>query len=379
MAACPACRAEEVVSIFERLAVPVNQNVPLPTRAAALAMPRGDISLCHCRRCGLTFNASFDPHELRYDESYENSQMSSPSFEAHVDALVGSLVAAGVRSKRVLEIGCGKGDFLARLCRAGDNRGIGYDTTYEGPATAADGRAQFVRAYYDGSSLPFDVDVVICRHVIEHVADPVALAGSVRSVLAASGGEAFFETPALEWILEGAVFWDIFYEHACYFSRVALENVFRLASFAPSSTTPVFSGQYYWLRARPTATAPTLAGDDSLERLQSFARAQREKVARWRARIAGADKGWAVWGAGAKGVTFVNELDADAKLIRYLVDVNPAKHGRFVPGSGHEIRPPAALADGTVGEVILMNPNYAAECRQMLAALNASVTLTIAE
>ena len=42
-----------------------------------------------------------------------------------------------------------------------------------------------------------------------------------------------------------------------------------------------------------------------------------------------------LWGAGSKGVSFVNMLDIGEE-VGYLVDLNPYKDGRFVPGTGHQ-------------------------------------------
>ena len=92
------------------------------------------------------------------------------------------------------------------------------------------------------------------------------------------------------------------------------------------------------------------------------------RLARWRGRLDALGEGAvAVWGAGAKGVTFAGLVDPDASRIDCVVDINPAKQGRFIPGTGHPIVPPDALAARGVRHVVPMNPAYRAEIAATLA------------
>ncbi len=50
------------------------------------------------------------------------------------------------------------------------------------------------------------------------------------------------------------------------------------------------------------------------------------------------------------------------------MDINPAKHGKFVPGTGHPIVAPGALAARGVRNVVPMNPAYRAEIAALLPA-----------
>ena len=50
------------------------------------------------------------------------------------------------------------------------------------------------------------------------------------------------------------------------------------------------------------------------------------------------------------------------------VDINPAKHGLFLPGTGQQVVAPAGLRDLDIGLVLVMNPVYADEIAGMVAA-----------
>src|SRR5262245_6281840 len=103
----------------------------MTSREAALVAPRGDLRLAYCSGCGLIQNLVFDPGLVDYTLNYEDSQAYSPHFRRFATDLAEGLIERhGLRGKQVLEIGCGKGDFIALLCELGDMRGIGIDPAY---------------------------------------------------------------------------------------------------------------------------------------------------------------------------------------------------------------------------------------------------------
>jgi hypothetical protein len=73
-----------------------------------------------------------------------------------------------------------------------------------------------------------------------------------------------------------------------------------------------------------------------------------------------------VWGAGSKGVTFLNVLPTYG-LIDYVVDINPHKQGRYVPCTGQQVISPEALVDIRPQAVLTMNPLYIDEIRNIIA------------
>jgi SAM-dependent methyltransferase len=360
--------------------VPVHQNLLIADAAAARAATRGDLELRTCPTCGFLWNAAFRAELLSYGSDYENTQTASPSFDRYVDDLIDALVADGVTDREVIEVGCGKGYFLERLCERGGNRGTGFDPSYVGPSETQGGRVRYVRSFYGGARTARPVDVVVCRHVIEHVPDPVGFLAQVRSALEASPEAiVYFETPDLLWILEGTVIWDFFYEHCSYFTPASLQNAFRRARFKPLDVRGVFEGQYMWARAIPTREEDAVVAPHAsqAERLIQYARQEAQKLADWRdtmTSLAAAGR-VGVWGAGAKGVTFVNLLDPSAMQVDCLVDVNPAKDGRHAPGTGHPIVGPTRLGPRGITDAILMNPNYLEETNRMVSAQGLPIRL----
>lgn len=379
--ACPLCNGTHTVRFLRRADAPVHQNLIHRTRDAARSATRGLLEMHVCHDCKFVFNAAFDPALLSYGEQYDNTQTCSPAFNDYVNELVRHLLDdRGIRGKTIVEVGCGKGGFLRRLVEdpTTGNRGFGFDPTYLGPTEDLQGRLQFIRQFYDASAAHVACEAVVCRHVIEHVPTPGMLISAIRNALSASAAETlvFFETPCVRWIVNHGVVWDFFYEHCSLFTAESLRYAFELQGFAASEVRHIFGGQYLWLEAVPGtgrhAVSSAIPTDDSLaQQAVAYGRREARQVAGWQERMTAFARqgGVALWGAGAKGATFANLIDPEGTLIDCTVDLNPAKQGAFLPGTGTPIVAPAALAERRVSTIAVLNPNYLHEIRQQVEQL----------
>lgn len=367
---------------MQRSQVPVHQNLVVNSQEAARTVTRGELDLVICEDCGFVFNQAFDLSRLSYGEDYDNTQSCSAYFDAYLDGLVQDMVERqGVRNCTIVEVGCGKGHFLKKLVSypGANNTGYGFDPSYVGPLSDLDGRLQFRANYYDQSCADVGADVVVCRHVIEHVPAPLEILRSVRAALASSPkARVFFETPCVEWILRHRVIWDFFYEHCSLFSAESLGLAFRRAGFAVECVKHIFGGQYLWLEARAADADATLPAVGEILRLATAYAAEEQKLREaWWVRLHDLSQNGkvALWGAGAKGATFANLVDPNGTLIDCVVDLNPNKQGRFVPGAGHPIVAPSQLPGRGVRNAVLMNPNYREENLKLLADAGVELNL----
>lgn len=369
-------------SFLERRGVPVFQNVLFKYRTDALNVERGDLYLFACSQCGFVFNAAFDPAATRYGEQYDNNQTCSGEFSSYMAGHIRRIAEAStVRDTTVVEVGCGNGRFLERLIEAMPNaKGFGFDPAYRGPSETTNGRIRYLTRYFGTEDAKLQADLVVCRHVIEHVVDPVRLLISIRQALRASKQpRVFVETPCVEWILRNQVVWDFFYEHCSYFSSSSLQTAFNRAGFRVERVEHVFGGQYLWLEATPAdADVATTMHNGKVPGLaHDFAQVEPKLVAAWQHRATRLrERGRvAVWGAGAKGVTFLNLADPEAIFIDCAIDIDPQKQHRFVGGTGHSVVGVGDLVERGIASAVLMNPNYKEENRRLLLEANADLEL----
>lgn len=387
---CPVCSSKDGFVFWEAMELPIFCNVLCASRDEARQMPRGDIRLAFCHRCGLISNPAFEPERLAYSADYENSLHFSPRFQAYADELAARLVERhALQNKVILEIACGKGDFLRSLCRLGNNRGIGFDPSYE-PAESDDDTIEhvtFIQDYYSERYADCPADLICCRHSLEHMADPLAFLRSLRrSIGDRTDTIVFFEVPNALYTLRELGIWDLIYEHCTYFVPQALSYLFRVSGFDVLDATEAFDGQFLCLEAKPNAgiaETPQLDGVDieqTASAVRSFAGRYQKKMETWRRRldeIHRAGQRVVVWGAGSKGVTFLNVLRTE-DLIQYVVDINPRKHGKYIAGTGQRIVGPEFMKEYRPDVVILMNPIYRREVRHSLAQLDVRAKLVIA-
>lgn len=169
---CPNCDAPGLEPFYDVANIPAHCVMLMHSREQAITYPRGNLRLGFCRSCGFITNTLFDPALNEYSPEFEETQHFSPTFEAWARQLVDRLVRDyDVRGKQVIEIGCGKGEFLALLCEAGDNRGIGIDPGCIPGRLQGEGAAKvrLIRDVYSEQYAHLPADVVCCRHTLEHI------------------------------------------------------------------------------------------------------------------------------------------------------------------------------------------------------------------
>jgi len=373
---CPVCGGGDCELFLSLPSMPVLCNVLWESRARATAAVRGDIELVHCSSCGFIANTAFDPARIEYTESYDNCLHFSGRFQEYAESLARRLVERHhLRRKTVVDVGCGKGDFLKLLCDLGGNHGIGFDPSFA-PRDDMDpelGDIRIIRDYYSENYADHGGDFVSCRHVLEHIQRPGEFLDKVRRGISRPGVPVYFEVPNATYTMEHTFVWDVIYEHPCYFTHESLRYVFEKSGFAVDEVADEFEGQYLGLHAktRDPSTQPveksTRASPAVRELVKAFAARFRGLTGQWTREldsVHSAGRRAVVWGAGSKGVTFLNLLDPRRRM-EYAVDVSPNKHGKFVAGSGHEIVPPVFLRDYRPGLILVMNPVYEAEIRRI--------------
>lgn len=237
---------------------------------------------------------------------------------------------------------------------------------------------------FDGSQR-IAADALVCRHTLEHIGDIAAFLGTVRAWAGRYPSAVhLFEVPDTARILAETAFWDMYYEHAAYFTLGSLRRAFSRAGFRVLSVERACEEQYLLLEAVPTEDDRDLdpgTSDvaDIVARATAYAGRVEHAIRSGRERLTAlaADGPVVLWQAGSKAVSYLTLLGHDVG-VEAVVDINPLKAGRFLV-TGHPIVRPEDLARIRPRHVVAMNGVYLDEIRASLSAAGIDATLVTAE
>ncbi len=381
---CQACGSTDLDVFFEVGKVPVHSCLMLKSREKALAFPTGDLAIGVCNDCGFIQNTDFDPSVHNYSPDYEETQGFSPRFrDFQTELCVAQDAKYDLSDKTVLEIGCGKGEFLVQLCEISGASGIGIDPSYRPERTTSEvaERIKFIVDFYSEKYSHLTADYVCCRHTLEHIQPVEEFVRMVRNTLNDLPDTiVFFEIPDGERVLVDQAFEDIYYEHCTYFTKGSLARLFRSCGFEILDLYKGFDDQYLMIECKPgdPTQGKCFPEEDDLEQTKRQVLEFRSKIGqkfeRFRAdiqRIVEAGEKVVLWGSGSKAVSYLTTLGITNE-VEYVVDINPHKWGKFVAGTGHEIVSPEFLKTYKPENVLVMNAIYVSEITASLSDMGLS-------
>ena len=223
--------------------------------------------------------------------------------------------------------------------------------------------------------------LIVCRHVLEHFWEPRPFIKTVRQAVGDRKGlVVYFEVPNGEFILHEQAFWEFIYQHPSYFTQSSLAKLFTMCGFQICAIQESFCGQFLSIEASVEGVlsngySPHVGQAATAVLARALAAAFSEKMASWRdilKRLNDQRRRVIAWGAGAKATTFLNIVDPASIVISHVVDINPRKSGRFVPGTGQRIIEPQELREMSPDVVIVMNALYREEITSQTAGLGLS-------
>ena len=328
--------------LFRVEQLPALQNKVFSTEVEAIACPKGDVILVQDMKTGLVFNAAFDQDLLIYDADYQNEQAYSGIFKQHLSAVT-AIINRYLRGKTLIEVGCGKGFFLSHLQEAGYQI-TGIDPAYDGTSI------HIIKDRFE-PGLELSAEGIVLRHVLEHMPDPI---GFLANIARANGnkGNIYIEVPCFDWICSTRAWFDVYYEHVNYFRLVDIERMFGTVL----ESGRLFGEQYIYVIADlATLHSPQASERDTVEFPQDFLARVQGYVS-----LLGQGAQRAIWGGASKGVIFALYMKRAGAVIDLVIDINPAKWGKYIAATGLRILSPdqalALLMPGS--DIFVMNPNY---------------------
>ena len=305
------------------------------------------------------FNKDFQ--DIFYSAStYQNEQAHSGFFYQHIEAVAQSISSKFGSNSKVVEVGCGKGFFFGLLSEMDFSQIQGFDNAYQG----SDPR--IFKRYLTESDSPLDADVLVLRHVLEHIKNPIHFLNQLAEI----NRKPFsfvIEVPSTEWIIENSAFWDFTYEHVNYFT----ENSFRKI-FSRCQIERVFEGQYLLVFGESESLRKPVTDNITKSSLLEVLFTNAISTSLFQYLSENQSVRFWLWGGATKGVLFsyylLNTNGGRKFSLQGIIDINPSKQNKFVSGSGIEIISPRlffrSVENGDT--VIVVNPNYEVEVRDTI-------------
>ena len=349
------------------------------------------LRLLACQNCWLVQTEDHAGRDALFTDDYAYFSSFSSSWLAHAKNYVDAMqlrFGLGTHSQ-VVEVASNDG-YLLQYVQAAGVPCYGIEPT---ASTAAAARAKGVDVVerFFGVELAEQLarsgkraDLMVANNVLAHVPDINDFVAGFAQLLKPQG-IATFEFPHLLRMVEGCQFDTAYHEHYSYLSLSAVQRIFAANGLAmfDAQELPTHGGSLRVFAQRQNSGArviePAVAAGLDAERKAGllerhfYSQFQLKPLCIVRELLSflisqvSAGRRVAAYGAAAKGNTLLNFAGVRPHLLPYVVDKNPAKQGKYLPGSRIPVVDEAHLRADRPDFVLILPWNLKDEVMEQLA------------
>jgi 2-polyprenyl-3-methyl-5-hydroxy-6-metoxy-1,4-benzoquinol methylase len=341
IAACPICGSVSADTVFHIEDFPVRLFVDRQGAAEDTA----PLTLVRCRGCAHLYNQNFSDAlaERMYGDVPLTNVPAHPSMVKRLEDAIAWIDPEHYAGRRVVEIGGGAGH-VARLLSGSAAEVVVFEPCRAlTSAHLPEPNIRLVSDIFRGPVPGGPADLMVCRQVIEHVADPFALISAIRDGLT-PGGHAYLEVPDARFIDRGAAFGDIVLQHVQYFTLETFTALARRAGLESMRTLAIKGGHDFGVLFRAAERPATWqAPDAGIAPADDLSARLTAAVIQGAEQLSSIPGTMALYGATAQGQAFLTHHSAARRFVR-VYDDNPALAGRRLAGGGQTpviVRPDA--------------------------------------
>ena len=350
---CPVCSHTLAVPFFDgglQTLATLNWS---SSKEEAQAMPRYRHDFMQCPACSHVWNRSFDYAAIPYQNNPNRMFNTGGIWQGHLAKTRDIVLQLLPENPTVVEIGCGEGHFVRGLSETVKGRFIGFDPN----ASQETGRGvEFHARLFNplDDMVTFAPDVIVIRHVLEHLTEPVSLLEQLAwgAVSLNKPCWLFVEVPCIDRVFETNRLADFFYEHVGHFTTQSFQTLMAKAGEI-FELAHGYDGEVVYALVK---LGVSLEKQNRALTAQTFSKRADESrltIRKQLDELAESGATCVIWGGTGKAAAFIHQFGADAKRFPLVVDSDKDKVGFFVPNTGQEILFRDALKTMKIDVVII--------------------------
>lgn len=318
-----------------------------------------DLAVHQCSNCGLVQLTNEPVHYYKeviraVGISKEMQEFREKQFKDFIDKF-------NLKNKKIIEIGCGFGEFLSIMDKFTDAYGLEYSDN--GVKKCLEDSLKVTKGFVDNENYsipdaPFDAFYIMS--FLEHIPDiNSALRGIYNNL--SDNGVGLVEVPNFDMILEKNLYSEFITDHLFYFTKETLENTLNLNGFEVIECKEIWNN--YILSA-------TVKKNKNIEKknikneplnnsaFQNYQNKLKKELNDFVDEFGA--KNVAIWGAGHQSLTVIALAELQDK-IKYVIDSAKFKQNKFTPATHIPIVDSAILNTEKPLAIIVIAGSYNSE------------------
>ena len=208
-------------------------------------MARLPVDFVRCVECGHVYNPAFDYAQVPYSDKPNLMFNRGALWSQFLEDTIDKMLHVVSDNPTVVEIGHGDGSLIAALAEVRpEGRFVGFDPH---GATRAEGNLELRAALFEPEKHLAELrpDLVVSRHVLEHLNSPLAFLQRIAFAAARLGREqlAYFEVPCVDRALATGRTVDFYYEHNSQFSTQSFRKMLSRCGATINSVGHGYGGE----------------------------------------------------------------------------------------------------------------------------------------
>ena len=316
-----------------------------------------NLDLFQCKYCG-TIQLPGDPVSY-YRDVIRAVGVSSDMKKFRLQQFSDWVKRNNLIGKKVLEIGCGTGDYLEIMSKT-DVIAYGLENKLQSVETAKLKGLEVFQGFIEDENIklnnaPFDAFYIL--NFLEHIPNPqIFLRGILNNLKNDAVG--LVEVPNMDMILSEKLYSELIQDHLLYFTKDTLTRLLECNGFEVINSTTILNEYVLSVEVKKRVSTDIDGFIKSREILQAAVNSFFEKMEKRGLKTA-------IWGAGHQALANMSLLNMK-EHVTCVLDSAEFKQNKFTPATHLPILSPEVLNKKEIGAVLIMGGSYSQEIKNIV-------------